>query len=114
MLYILTGGLFLLIIRPYEHFLFLGAIHIERIFLIFALIAFALYKPKKIKMDSIVVLYFMYFFALWVCTLVGIDPDHSYGVVYSYTVESLVFIMMIFTMHDEVDYIKPNLSDSPA
>ncbi|MEZ7196680.1 O-antigen ligase family protein [Pseudodesulfovibrio karagichevae] len=106
MLYMLAGGLFLLIVRPYEHYLFLGEIHIERIYLIFTLIAFALYKRKKIKMDSIVVFYFMYLMALWVCAFVGINFDNSYIVVYSYTVGSLVFVLMLFTMHDEEGYIK--------
>jgi|GEM_PF-2501204 len=106
MLYLLAGSLFLLIVRPYEHFQFLADIHIERFYLIFVLLYFAVYPRKKIKMDSLVVLFGMYWAALWICSIFGIDFSNSYDAVYTYTTESVVFVMMIFTLYDEKAYIK--------
>ncbi|MGE4423624.1 MAG: O-antigen ligase family protein [Pseudodesulfovibrio sp.] len=106
MLYLLAGSLFLLVVRPYEHFTFLGDLHVERFYLIIVLIAFALFPKKKIKMDSILVLYFMYWAALWICSLFGLDFENSYQLVFTYMTESIVFVMMIFTIHDERGYVK--------
>ncbi|XXJ20941.1 O-antigen ligase family protein [Desulfovibrio caledoniensis] len=106
MLYLLAGSLFLLIVRPYEHFTFLGDLHIERFYLIIVLVAFAIFPRKKIKLDSIVVLFLLYFSALWICALFGIDFSNSYNAVYTYTTECIVFIMMIFAIHDERGYMK--------
>ncbi|OIQ49175.1 O-Antigen ligase [Pseudodesulfovibrio hydrargyri] len=106
MLYLLMGSLFLLIVRPYEHFGILGDLHLERFYLITLLIVFAVSTRKKIRMDSVVVLYLMYFISLWICSLFGIDFYNSYSTIYSYTTESIVFILMLFSIYDERGYIK--------
>jgi O-antigen ligase len=72
------------------------------------LIAFAAYPRKKLKMDSITALFFMFWAALWVCTFLGMDFTTSYNTIYTYTTECIVFVVMLFTLYDENDFIKIN------
>jgi O-antigen ligase len=108
MVYILAGSLFLLIVRPYENYSFLGDLHLQRFYLIFMLIAFAAYPRKKIKMDATVLLFYWFWFALCVSAVLGIDFETSYTWIYAYTTESLVFVLMFYTLYDEKSFIRIN------
>ena len=108
MIYLLAGSLFLLIVRPYEHFTILGDLHFQRIYLLFVLAAFAAYPRKKIKLDAILVLFYWFWIALCVSSVLGMDFETSFNTVYSYTVECSVFILILYAIHDEEGYRKIN------
>jgi len=104
MLWGLVGYLSLFIIRPFEYWEWLGAYHIERVYMICLLIAIVLWKGKRYVHHPINNAFIAFFLVMCLSILIAYRPAAAIWEVEEYFKLLVLYFVMILTVRDEEDF----------
>ena len=101
MKYLISIYLFLLIFRPYEYWPELGQFNIQRMFMIFLLIAVFFYQNKKIIINSIQVWLFSFILVLLVSSIFALDTSRAMTATTKFLDIVVFFYVLVLCIHDQ-------------
>src|SRR5262245_58331740 len=101
MLYILIGYMFLFIHRPFEVWPSLGEIHLERLYMLAALLAAGMYTGKKWIPNRQHLAYFSFAVAVLLCWLASPWLSQGEVTVENYFKILVFYILIVLVVHDE-------------
>jgi O-antigen ligase len=101
MLYILIGYMFLFIHRPFEVWPSLGEIHLERLYMLAALLAAGMYTGKKWIPNRQHLAYFSFAAAVLLCWLASPWLSQGEVTVENYFKILVFYILIVLVVHDE-------------
>jgi O-antigen ligase len=104
MLWGLVGYLSLFIIRPFEYWEWLGAFHIERVYMICLLIAMVLWKGKRYVHHPIHNAFIAFFLVMCASILIAYRPEAAIWHVEEYFKLLVLYFVIILTIQDEEDF----------
>lgn len=97
----LIGYLFLLIFRPYEYWLWLGDLHIERIYMIMLIGAVAIWPGKRYNHHAITTFFLLFFVILSLSVTVAYRPDKAWDQVWKYFKQLVLFFIILLSIRDK-------------
>jgi hypothetical protein len=101
MLYVLIGYMFLFIHRPFEVWPVLGTIHLERLYMIGALLAVVCYSGKRWLANPQHWAHFAFAGAALVCWLASPWADAGEPAVENYIKLLVFYVLIVLVVHDE-------------
>jgi hypothetical protein len=101
MQYLLIGYMFLFIDRPFEVWPWLGDLHIERIYMLFTLGAWAVYPNKRWLNNSQHAAYIAFAFAVIICWLMSPFAEQGQPIVEDWFKIIVFYFVVVTTVHDE-------------
>lgn len=106
MFWLVVGYLFLFIFRPYEYWPILGTLHIERIYMIFLLVAVMTWKDKRYIPHPINSSVLTFVSAMLISALFALSWTDAYARLYTYMTLIIFYFIIILTIRDEEDLKK--------
>jgi len=107
---LLCGYIFLLIFRPFEYWTWLGDMHLERVYMIFFMIAVALSPKKRMLATPINGLVLFFLLTLVVSGLFAYRWDSAQNLIVEYLKSVVLYFMIVITVRNEDDFKKVMLA----
>ncbi|MGA1863754.1 MAG: O-antigen ligase family protein [bacterium] len=101
MFWLVVGYLFLFIFRPYEFWPILGYLRIERIYMIFLLIALFLWPQKRYIHHPINKTLILFFFIMIISSVLALNRGDAFVSTYNYFKLVVFYFVILFTIQDE-------------
>lgn len=106
MLWLVVGYLFLFIFRPFEYWPVLGTYHVERLYMIFLLIAVSFYREKRFVSSPINLFVILFFCIIVLSSVFAFNQTDASKVVIDYLKLIIFYFIIILTIKDEKDLRK--------
>lgn len=103
MFWLTVGYMFLFIFRPYEYWPVLGEYSVERVYMIFLIIAVFLREEKRHIPHSITRAVLLFFVVMIAAAVVAFNWDDAYAVTFDYFKILVFYFIIILTIRDEQD-----------
>lgn len=100
----LAGYLFLLIFRPFEYWPILGALRLERVYMLAFMTAVFLSKDKRLVPSAINTFVVSFVLVLFASAAIGMSWPDSWGVIQDYLKYVIFYFMVILSVRDEEDF----------
>lgn len=103
MFWLVVGYLFLFIFRPFEYWPILGELRLERVYMIFLLLAVVLWQDKKNRPHPITNGVLLFFLVMVASLLMAFNWDDAYSVTFDYFKLIVFYFVVILTIRDEYE-----------
>ena len=107
---LLCGYIFLLIFRPFEYWPWLGDMHLERVYMIFFMIAVALSPKKRMLATPVNGLVLFFLLTMVVSGFFAYRWDSAQVLIIEYLKSVVLYFMIVITVRDEDDFKKVMLA----
>ena len=101
MFWLVVGYLFLFIFRPFEYWPVLGVIHLERIYMIFLLVAVLNWPKKRYTQHPINMFVILFLFTMILSTAFSLNVSDSFTVTFNYFKFIVFYFIILMTIQDE-------------
>lgn len=101
MRWLLIGYMFLFIDRPFEVWPWLGDLHVERVYMLFTMAAWAVYPDKRFLPNAQHAAYALFAVAVLGCWAVSPWADKGQQTVEDWLKIVVFYVMLVTTVHDE-------------
>jgi len=98
------GYLFLMIFRPFEYWLWLGDLRIERIYMIILIITVAIWPDKKYFHHSITVFLMIFLAVLCFSAIFAYRSDRAWYQVWEYFKQIILYFILILAVRNKRDF----------
>jgi len=98
------GYLFLFIFRPFEYWEWLGAYHIERVYMIGLIFAVTFWSGKRYKHHPIATALLVFFGVICFSVVIAYRPDKALDQVWEYFKLMVLFFVILLTVRNERDF----------
>ncbi len=98
------GYLFLMIFRPFEYWVWLGDLRIERIYMILLIITVAVWPGKKYFHHSITVFLVIFLAVLCFSAMFAYRTDKAWDQVWEYFKQIILYFILILSVRDKRDF----------
>lgn len=104
MLWGVIGYLFLLIFRPFEYWEWLGAFHIQRVYMIGLLLGLALWNGKRYFNHSITFALLLFFFVMILASVFALDSGKAWNQVWEEFKLLVLYFVVILSIRNKEDF----------
>lgn len=101
MFWLIVGYLFLFVFRPFEYWPILGYFHIERIYMIFLLIAVAIWPERRYINHPINKLILLFLIVMVLSSVLALRPNKAYVSTFDYFKLVVFYFIILMTIQDE-------------
>jgi O-antigen ligase len=104
MLWIAIGYMFLFIVRPFEIWIWLGELHIERLYMIGALICLILWHRRGLVLHKITYTIIIFLAVLYLSAFTAFRTDSALDMAWEYSKLVVFYFVMVMAVRDEKDF----------
>ncbi len=106
MIYLVAGYMFLFIFRPFEYWPFLGDLRIERVYILFLMVAVFFWRDKRYLPHQVNRLVLLFLLVMGLSSLTALSFEAAHTATFEYFKILVFYFILLFTLKDEEDLKK--------